>query len=380
MARVSRNSTAAPPCSWTRFFQGRKAGRIADRAADAVPPGHQPQDRRRPWGKHLATALHPRRRGDRMKRREFIALLGGAAAAWPLVGRAQQQPAMPVIGMIRSGLSETEPGSRMIAFRQGLNESGYVEGQNVTIESRWAEGPQDRYSDLVDDLIRRKVSVIATGANTPASLAAKAATSTIPIVFGVGQDPVKLGLVESLARPGGNATGVNFFIAELAAKRLGLLREMVPGMARAGVLVNPANAPNAESTVKDVQAAAPALGLRIQISNASTSREIDAAFATFGREGIDALFVGPDPFFNTRRGHLAVVEAPLAIPAPHAGREYAEAGGLMSYGSDLADTYRQIGVYVGRILKGAKPADLPVVQTSKLELVINAQTARTLRL
>ena len=234
-----------------------------------------------------------------IRRRELLVALGGAAAAWPPAAHAQQ-PAAPAIGMIRSGLSETEPGSQMIAFRQGLNESGYVEGQNVTIESRWAEGPQDRYSDLVDDLIRRKVSVIATGANTPASLAAKAATSTIPIVFGVGQDPVKLGLVESLARPGGNATGVNFFIAELAAKRLGLLREMVPGMARVGVLVNPANAPNAESTVKDVQAAAPALGLQIQISNASTGREIDAAFANFGREGIDALFVGPDPFFNTR--------------------------------------------------------------------------------
>jgi ABC transporter substrate binding protein len=191
-----------------------------------------------------------------MKRREFITLIGGAAAAWPLAARGQQ-PAAPVIGMIRSGLSETEPGSRMIAFRQGLNDSGYVEGQNVTIESRWAEGPQDRYSDLVADLIRRKVSVIVTGANTPASLAAKAATSTIPIVFGDGQDPVKLGLVASLARPGGNATGVNFFIAELAAKRLGLLHEMVPGMARAAVLVNPANAANAESTVKDVQAAAP---------------------------------------------------------------------------------------------------------------------------
>ena len=314
-----------------------------------------------------------------IRRRELLVALGGAAAAWPPAAHAQQ-PAAPAIGMIRSGLSETEPGSRMIAFRQGLNESGYVEGQNVTIESRWAEGPQDRYSDLVDDLIRRKVSVIATGANTPASLAAKAATSTIPIVFGVGQDPVKLGLVESLARPGGNATGVNFFIAELAAKRLGLLREMVPGMARVGVLVNPANAPNAESTVKDVQAAAPALGLQIQISNASTGREIDAAFANFGREGIDALFVGPDPFFNTRRVHLAVLAARLAIPATYAGRDYAEAGGLMSYGSDLADTYRQIGVYVGRILKGAKPADLPVVQTSKLELVINAQTARTLGL
>jgi putative tryptophan/tyrosine transport system substrate-binding protein len=314
-----------------------------------------------------------------LRRRQFLTLLGGAVAAWPVAVRGQQ-PAAPVIGMIRSGLSETEPGSRMIAFRQGLNESGYVEGQNVTIESRWAEGPQDRYSDLVADLIRRKVSVIVTGANTPASLAAKAATSTIPIVFGVGQDPVKLGLVASLARPGGNATGVNFFIAELAAKRLGLLHEMVPGMARAAVLVNPANAANAESTVKDVQAAAPALGLQIQIFNASTSREIDAALTNLVRDQIDALFVGPDPFFNSRRVHLAVLAARLAIPATYAGRDYTEAGGLMSYGSNLADAYRQIGAYVGRILKGAKPEDLPVVQTSKLELVVNAQTARTLGL
>jgi putative tryptophan/tyrosine transport system substrate-binding protein len=313
-----------------------------------------------------------------VRRREFITLLGGAAA-WPLAARAQQT-AIPVIGMIRSGLPETEPASRMIAFRQGLNESGYFEGQNVTIDYRWAEGPQDQYSDLVAELIRRKVSVIVTGANTPASIAAKAATSTIPIVFGVGQDPVKLGLVASLARPGGNATGVNFFIAELAAKRLGLLREMVSGMARVAVLVNPTNAASTESTMKDVQAAAPALELQIQIFNASTSREIDAAFANFVRERIDALFVGPDPFFNTRRVHLAVLASRLAIPATYAGRDYAEAGGLMSYGSDLADTYRQIGVYVGRILKGTKPAELPVVQTSKLKLVINAQTARTLGL
>jgi len=307
-----------------------------------------------------------------MKRRDFITLLGGAAA-WPLAARAQE-PARPVIGMIHSGLPQTEPRSWMIAFRQGLNESGYVEGQNVTIESRWAEGSQDRYSDLVADLLRRKVSVIATGANTPASFAAKAATSTIPIVFGVGQGPVKLGLVASLARPGGNATGVNFFIAELAAKRLGLLQEMVPGMTRVAVLVNPANAANAESTLKDVQAAAPALGLQIQIVNASTSREIDVVLTDLVRQQIDALFVGPDAFFNYRRVHLAVLTARLAIPATYAGRDYAEAGGLMSYGSDLADTHRQIGAYVGRVLKGAKPADLPVVQTSKLELVINAQT------
>src|SRR5215470_14986646 len=259
---------------------------------------------------------------------------------------------MPVVGFLHPGSPETEPGSRKIAFRQGLNDSGYVEGQNVTIEYRWAEGRYDRYSELMADLIRRKVSVISTGANTPGSLAAKAATSTIPIVFGVGQDPVKLGLVKSLAQPAGNATGVNFFIAELAAKRLGLLREMVPGMARVAVLVNPNNAANTESTMNDVQAAAPALGLQIQIFNASASREIDAAFANFVRERIDALFVGPDPFFNTRRVHLAVLAARLAIPATYAGRDYAEARGLMSYGSDLADTYRQIGVYVGQHPQG----------------------------
>jgi putative ABC transport system substrate-binding protein len=287
---------------------------------------------------------------------------------------------MPIIGLVHAGSPETEPGSRIIAFRRGLNESGYVEGQNVTIEYRWAEGRYDRFPELVTDLIRRKVSVIATGANTPASLAAKAATSTIPIVFGVSQDPVKLGLVASLARPEANATGVNFFIAELAAKRLGLLREMIPGMARLAVLVNPSNSANAESTVKDVQAAAPALGLQIQIFNASTSREIDTVFTNLMRERSDALFVGPDPFFNSRRVHLAILAARRAIPATYAGRDYADAGGLMSYGSDLADTYRQVGAYVGRILKGAKPADLPVVQTSKLELVINAQTARTLGL
>jgi len=314
-----------------------------------------------------------------MRRREFITLLGGATAAWPLAARGQQ-PAMPVIGIINPGLPETEPRSRMIAFRQGLNESGYVEGQNVTIEYRWAEGRHDRYSELVADLIRQKVSVISTGANTPASLVAKASTSTIPIVFGVGEDPVKLGLVASLARPGGNATGVNFFIAELAAKRLGLLREMVPGTARVAVLVNPANATTAESTVKDVQAAAAAPELQIQVFNAGTIREIDAAFANLVRERIDALFVSPDPFFNSRRVHLAVLAAHRAIPATYAGRDYAEAGGLMSYGSNLADTYRQIGIYTGRLLKGAKPADLPVVQSTKFELVINAPTARMLGL
>jgi ABC-type uncharacterized transport system substrate-binding protein len=314
-----------------------------------------------------------------MKRREFITVLGSAAVGWPFATGAQQ-PAMPAVGFLHSNSPETEPGSRIIAFRHGLNESGYVEGQNVTMEYRWAEGRYHRYSELIADLIRRKVSLIVTGANTPASLAAKAATSTIPILFGVSQDPVKLGLVASLARPGGNATGVNFFVAELAAKRLGLLREMMPGMTRLAVLVNPTNAASAESTVKDVQTAAPMLGLQIQIFNAGTSREIDEAFTKLAREQIDALFVGPDPLFNSRRVHLAVLAARHAIPATYAGRDYVEAGGLMSYGSDLADSYRQLGAYTGRILKGANPADLPVVQMSKLELVINAQTARTLGL
>jgi ABC-type uncharacterized transport system substrate-binding protein len=257
---------------------------------------------------------------------------------------------------------------------------GYVEGRNVTIEYRWAEGRPDRYPELAADLIRLKVNVIATGANTPASRAAKAATSTIPIVFGVGDDPVKLGLVASLAQPGGNATGINFFIAELAAKRLGLLREIAPGAARVAVLVNPANATTAESTVKDAEAAAPALGMQIQIFHAGTIHEIDATFASHVRQRFDAVFVGPDPFFNTRRVQLAIAAARHAIPTIFAQRDYAEAGGLMSYGANVSDAYRQVGVYTGRILKGEKPADLPVVQSTKFEFVINAQTARTLGL
>ena len=311
-----------------------------------------------------------------MDRRHFITLLGGAAFAWPLAARAQQ-PAMPVIGFIHGGFPAT---AHVGSFRQGLNEMGYVEGRNVMIEYRWAEGRNDRYPELVADLIRQKVNVIATGANTPASLVAKAATSTIPIVFGVGADPVKLGLVASLARPGGNVTGINFFVAEIAAKRLGLLRELVPGAARVALLVNPANVTTTESTLKDVQAAAAALGVQIRVFNASTSREIDAAYAGLVRERVDALFVGPAPFFNSRRVQLAIGAARHAVPAIFAGRDYVEAGGLMSYGTNIADTYRQVGVYTGRILKGEKPADLPVLQSTKFELVINAQTARTLGL
>jgi putative ABC transport system substrate-binding protein len=311
-----------------------------------------------------------------MRRRQFITLLGGAAALCPLAARAQQ-PAMPVVGIINAGSPETSV-SRVTAFRQGLGELGYVEGQNVTIEYRWAEGRYDRYPELVADLIRRKVSVIATGASGPAAFAAKAATSSIPIVFGVGEDPVGLGLVASLARPGGNVTGVNFFTAEVAAKRLGLLRELAPRTTRVAVLVNPTNAASAESTARDVRAAAPALGLQVQMLNAATVREIDTAYASLVRERADALVVAGDGFFNSRRVQLAMLAVRHAIPATYSVRDYPEAGGLISYGTSFADTFRQIGIYCGRILKGAKPADLPVLQSTKFELVVNMQAARML--
>ncbi len=268
--------------------------------------------------------------------------------------------------------------SRVTAFRQGLGELGYVEGQNVTIDYRWAEGRYDRYPEMVADLIRRKVSVIATGASGPAAFAAKAATSSIPIVFGVGEDPVRLGLVASLPRPGGNVTGVNFFTAEVAAKRLGLLRELVPRTTRVAVLVNPANAASAESTARDVRAAAPGLGLQVQMLNAATVREIDTAYASLVRERADALVVAGDGFFNSRRVQLAMLAVRHAIPATYSVRDYPEAGGLISYGTSFADTFRQIGIYCGRILKGAKPADLAVLQSTKFELVVNMQAARML--
>jgi putative tryptophan/tyrosine transport system substrate-binding protein len=309
-------------------------------------------------------------------RRAFISLLGGAVAAWPLAARSQQT-AMPVVGIINAGSPETSV-SRVTAFRQGLGELGYVEGQNVTIDYRWAEGRYDRYPEMVADLIRRKVSVIVTGASGPAAFAAKAATSSIPIVFGVGEDPVRLGLVASLARPGGNVTGVNFFTAEVAAKRLGLLRELAPRTTRVAVLVNPANAASAESTARDVRAAAPALGLQVQTLNAATVREIDTAYASLVRERADALVVAGDGFFNSRRVQLAMLAVRHAIPATYSVRDYPEAGGLISYGTSFADTFRQIGIYCGRILKGAKPADLPVLQSTKFELVINMQAARML--
>jgi putative ABC transport system substrate-binding protein len=284
-----------------------------------------------------------------------------------------------VIGLLTSGFPETSV-NRVTAFRQGLKEMGYVEGENVTVEYRWAEGQYDRFPALVADLIRRKASVIATPAAPIATRVAKAATSTIPIVFAVGEDPVKLGLVASLARPGGNMTGINFFASELAAKRLGLLREMVPKATHVAVLVNPANTMTSKSTVRDVQAAAPALGLQIQILSASTIREIDAAYANLVRERAEALLVGGDGFFNSRRVQLAMLAVRHMIPATYAVREYAEAGGLISYGTSFADTFRQVGNYCGRILRGEKPADLPVLQSTRFELVINTQAARMLGL
>jgi putative tryptophan/tyrosine transport system substrate-binding protein len=309
-----------------------------------------------------------------VRRREFITLLGGAAAAWPLAARAQQ-PAMPVIGFLGASTPETNL-ERMRAFHLGLKETGYVEGDNVTILYRWAENHVDRLPDLVADLARRQVAVLATYGNAPA-LAAKAATTTIPIVFSVTEDPVQSGLVVSLARPGGNLTGINTLSTELAAKRLGLLHELVPGAVKVAVLVDPASPPT-KTTLREVEIAARAVRLPIQVFNASTSDEIDAAFATLARERPDALFVGPGFLFTSRRVQLVHLATLHKVPATYSQRQFAEIGGLMSYGSP--DTHRELGVYAGRILKGAKPADLPVVQSSKLELVINAQTARMLGL
>jgi ABC-type uncharacterized transport system substrate-binding protein len=312
-----------------------------------------------------------------MKRREFITLLG-SAAAWPLAAQAQQS-AVPVIGLVNAGSREASL-SRVTAFRKGLSETGYVEDQNVAVEYHWVSGEYDRLPALMADLVRRRVAVIATPGSTVAASAAKAATTTIPIVFGVGEDPVTLGLVSSLARPGGNATGVNISIWEVAAKRLGLLHELAPKAVRVAVLINPGNVPSAEATLRELPEAARAIGLQIQILNASTSREIEAAFATLARDRADALFVAPDSFFISRRVQFATLAARQGIPAAYGTREEVEAGGLMSYGADIAVMWRQVGVYAGQVLKGAKPADLPVVQATKFEFVINLVTARALGL
>ena len=310
-----------------------------------------------------------------MKRRDFITLLGGAAVPWPLKAWAQQ-PAMPLVGLVNARSPEASE-RQVAAFRKGLNEAGCVEGQNMTVEYHWLNGQYDRLPSLMADLVRR-VAVIATPGATLPALAAKAATATVPIVFGVAEDPVGLGLVASFARPGGNATGINIFLNELVAKRLGLLHELVPKAVRVAVLVNPANAPSAEATLRDLPEAARAIGLQTQVLNASTSREIEAAFATLGREPADALFVAGDGFFTSRRVQFATLAMRYAIPAAYSVREAVEAGGLMSYGTSRADMSRQVGVYTGQILKGAKPAELPVLQSSKFEFVINAQTARLL--
>jgi putative tryptophan/tyrosine transport system substrate-binding protein len=310
-----------------------------------------------------------------MQRREFITLLGGAAT-WPLPARAQQ-PVVPVVAFV-NGQSQENSVRRVGAFSQGLNEAGYVDGQNVTVEYHWLAGQYDRLPLLMADLVRRHVAVIATPGSNPAALAAKAATTTIPIVFGVGADPIELGLVASLARPGSNATGINFFVADIAAKRLGLLHDLVPKAIRIAVLVNPANASTAEAMLRDIPEAARAFGLQIQVLKASTSPEIEAAFATLVHDRLDALLVAPDGFFLSRRVQFATLATRHAIPAAYAVREHVEAGGLMSYGTDAQDMYRQAGVYTGQILKGARPADLPVLQSTKFEFVINLQTARAL--
>jgi putative tryptophan/tyrosine transport system substrate-binding protein len=312
-----------------------------------------------------------------MKRREFILTLGGAAAAWPLAARAQQA-AMPIVGLLDLRSSDA-PADLQQAFRQGLKEAGYAEGENVAIEHRSAQNRIDRLPEIAADLVRRKIAVIAA-ANTASAFAAKAATATIPIVFAVGEDPVKLGLVASLARPGGNLTGVNWLAGELTAKRLELLRELVPAAARIALLVEPNNATITETTVRDAEAAARSMGLQIRVLAANTSGEIDAAFATIAREGPDAVFVGSSPLFNARRIQVVHLASYHRVPATYSGRLYAEIGGLMSYGASVADAMHQMGVYTGRILKGAKPADLPVVQSTKLDLVINHQSARMLGL
>lgn len=313
-----------------------------------------------------------------MRRREFITLVGGAAT-WPLAAARAQTPAMPVIGFLDSR-SMDAIANRLRGFHLGLKEVGYVEGENVSILYRYAENQNERLPGLAGELARRPVAVIVASGGPNVMVAAKQASTAVPVVIMSGEDPVRAGLVASLAHPGGNVTGINFFNRELGAKQLELLRELVPSAKRIAVLVNPANERVTEITLRDVEQAARAKGLQIQIARASTSREIDATFAGFARERPDAMFVAPDPFFGSRRLQLSLLAMRHAIPTIYSGREYAEVGGLITYGSDITDIYRRAAVYVGRILKGARPQDMPVVQSDKLELIVNAQSARALGL
>ena len=312
-----------------------------------------------------------------MRRREFITLLGGSAAAWPLAARAQQ-PAMPVIGFL-SGTSSAPFAHLVAAYREGLREMGYVEGRNLAIEFRWAEGQYDRLPELAADLVRRQVAVITTTGGDPAALAAKAATTIIPIVFTAGTDPVKSGLVASLNRPGGNATGVHILTAMMEGKRQGLLRELVPTVTRIAVLLNPTYTA-AEVQLKEVEEAARTLGLETQVLHASTELELDTTFTTLAQLQVGALQVCADPFFNSQRDHIVALAARYAIPAIYEQREFAVVGGLASYGTSLTDAYHQIGLYTGRVLNGDKPADLPVMQSTKYEFIINLKTAKALGL
>jgi len=311
-----------------------------------------------------------------MRRREFIALLGSGVAGWPLTAGAQQST-LPVIGFL-NGASPDGYVPFVDAFRQGLKEAGYSEGQNATIEYRWAEGHYERLPALASDLVNRKVTVIAA-TSTPAAQAAKAATATVPIVFTTGGDPIKLGLVAALNRPGGNATGVSSLITELGSKRLGLLRELVPSITAIATLINP-NFPDAETQLADAGAAVRALGLRLIVLRAADEREIDAAFATIAQQGAAALDVAVDPFFTARRDQIVALAARHRIPAVYPVRDFAVAGGLMSYGTDFVDSYRQAGIYTGRIVSGEKAGDLPMQRSTKFEFVINFKTAKALGL
>jgi putative ABC transport system substrate-binding protein len=310
-----------------------------------------------------------------VRRREFITLVG-CAGVWPVAARAQQ-PALPIVGFVHGGAARAFPG-RIAAFRVGLSEAGYIEGQNVLTEYHWLEGHFERLPAVMTDLVQRRVAVITTPGSTPASLAAKAATAAIPIVFGVSEDPVALNIVSSLSRPGGNATGINFFVTEIDAKRFALMHELLPKATRFAVLINPADVTASAATSKALKEAARTLGLDLLFFDASTPAGIDAAFAAFVRERPDALFIAPEGFFASRAVQFVTLTARDRMPASFATREMVEAGLLMSYGVNLADTFRQVGNYVGRILKGEKPADLPVLQPTKFELVINLQTARAL--